>query len=255
MRQTVYYRNLLKQFLGRLFAEPLHVKFFVFAVLLKLLQAVVNFVEEIGFVFGHGNTVIFRGEALTDDFNIRVALLDEVLGNRVVVDNSVCAAVFQFHKGLVGVGKGYDFGVEDFPCFNISGGTALNSDGLAFQVVTGKGNKVRRVPLMKNTAGLLTAYISEKRLSEPHKKTYPLFFNSQHNRLTKEGVAYIISKYAALAHEISDSVPSKVKCHMLRHSKAVHLLQAGVNLIYIRDFLGHTDVKTTEVYYDKKVIM
>lgn len=118
----------------------------------------------------------------------------------------------------------------------------------AILVLTGKGNKVRRVPLMKNTAGLLTAYISEKRLSEPHKKTYPLFFNSQHNRLTKEGVAYIISKYAALAHEISDSVPSKVKCHMLRHSKAVHLLQAGVNLIYIRDFLGHTDVKTTEVY-------
>lgn len=35
---------------------------------------------------------------------------------------------------------------------------------------------------------------------------------------------------------------------MLRHSKAVHLLQANVNLIYIRDFLGHSDVKTTEVY-------
>jgi len=35
---------------------------------------------------------------------------------------------------------------------------------------------------------------------------------------------------------------------MLRHSKAVHLLQAGVNLIYIRDFLGHADVKTTEIY-------
>ncbi len=35
---------------------------------------------------------------------------------------------------------------------------------------------------------------------------------------------------------------------MLRHSKAMHLFQAGVNLIYIRDFLGHTDIKTTEVY-------
>ena len=35
---------------------------------------------------------------------------------------------------------------------------------------------------------------------------------------------------------------------LLRHSKAVHLLQAGVNLIYIRDFLGHSDIKTTEVY-------
>ena len=35
---------------------------------------------------------------------------------------------------------------------------------------------------------------------------------------------------------------------MLRYSKAVHLLQAGVNLIYIRDFLGHSDIKTTEIY-------
>lgn len=118
----------------------------------------------------------------------------------------------------------------------------------AVLVLTGKGNKTRRVPLMKNTASLLVAYISENHLDAPHKKTYPLFTNSQHNRLTKEGVAYVLGKYAAQAHEISDIVPAKVKCHMLRHSKAVHLLQAGVNLIYIRDFLGHTDIKTTEIY-------
>ena len=118
----------------------------------------------------------------------------------------------------------------------------------AVLVLTGKGNKTRRVPLMKNTASLLVAYIAENHLDVPHKKTYPLFTNSQHNRLTKEGVAYVLGKYAAQAHEISDAVPSKVKCHMLRHSKAVHLLQAGVNLIYIRDFLSHTDIKTTEIY-------
>lgn len=130
-----------------------------------------------------------------------------------------------------------DLTVEDF----ISGTNAV-------LVLTGKGNKTRRVPLMKNTASLLVAYISENHLDAPHKKTYPLFTNSQHNRLTKEGVAYILGKYAAQAHEMSDAVPAKVKCHMLRHSKAVHLLQAGVNLIYIRDFLGHTDIKTTEIY-------
>ncbi len=42
--------------------------------------------------------------------------------------------------------------------------------------------------------------------------------------------------------------PVEFLCIMLRHSKAVHLLQAGVNLIYIRDVLGHTDIKTTEMY-------
>ena len=115
-------------------------------------------------------------------------------------------------------------------------------------LLTGKGNKLRRVPIMRNTASIIERYISENKLGLPHKNKYPLFTNSQHNKLTKEGVAYILRKYAAIAHGISDKVPAKVKCHMLRHSKAVHLLRAGVNLIYIRDFLGHSDIKVTEVY-------
>ncbi|MCL1918644.1 MAG: site-specific integrase [Peptococcaceae bacterium] len=115
-------------------------------------------------------------------------------------------------------------------------------------VLTGKGNKVRRVPIMQNTGAIMEKYISENRLDLPHKNGHPLFTNSQHNKLTKEGVAYILEKYARAAREVSDKVPSRVKCHMLRHSKAVHLLQAGVNLVYIRDFLGHSDIKTTEIY-------
>ena len=43
-------------------------------------------------------------------------------------------------------------------------------------------------------------------------------------------------------------MPLKVNVHMFRHSKAMHLLQAEVNLVYIRDFLGHVDLKTTEIY-------
>ena len=43
-------------------------------------------------------------------------------------------------------------------------------------------------------------------------------------------------------------IPDKISCHSLRHSKAMHLLQAGVNLVYIRDFLGHESVTTTEIY-------
>ena len=51
-----------------------------------------------------------------------------------------------------------------------------------------------------------------------------------------------------MARQPSTHVPLKVNVHMFRHSKAMHLLQAGVNLIYIRDFLGHVDLKTTEIY-------
>lgn len=115
-------------------------------------------------------------------------------------------------------------------------------------ILTGKGNKTRRVPLLKNTVTLLERYIIENKLDKPWKSDYSLFTNNQQNKLTKEGVAYIISKYVELARKISTIVPSKVTPHMFRHSKAMHLLQAGVNLIYIRDFLGHEDLKTTEIY-------
>lgn len=43
-------------------------------------------------------------------------------------------------------------------------------------------------------------------------------------------------------------IPDQISCHSLRHSKAMHLLQAGVNLVYIRDILGHVSVTTTEIY-------
>ncbi|WP_245544981.1 site-specific integrase [Lentibacillus jeotgali] len=115
-------------------------------------------------------------------------------------------------------------------------------------VLNGKGNKIRRVPLMKNTVSLLEHYIVEHQLDKPWKNEYPLFSNNQHNKLTKEEIAYIISKYVAEAQKTSTIIPTKVKPHMFRHSKAMHLLQAGVNLIYIRDFLGHVDLKTTEIY-------
>ena len=114
--------------------------------------------------------------------------------------------------------------------------------------LTGKGNKIRRVPIMKNTLALLHVYILEHRLDQPWRNEEALFINNQHHKLTKEGVAFIISKYVRLARQISTIIPLKVNPHMLRHSKAMHLLQAGVNLIYIRDFLGHVDIKTTEIY-------
>jgi integrase/recombinase XerD len=115
-------------------------------------------------------------------------------------------------------------------------------------ILTGKGNKIRRVPIMKNTGLLLQNYLTENKLNKPWKNEYPLFTNNQHHKLTKEGVAYIVGKYTESARKASTIVPPKVRVHMFRHSKAMHLLQAGLNLIYIRDFLGHVDIKTTEIY-------
>ena len=115
-------------------------------------------------------------------------------------------------------------------------------------VLNGKGNKVRRVPLMKNTVTLLQIYLSENDLKKQWKNQYPLFINNQRNKLTKAGVGYILNKYLKRARQTSLIVPEHTSPHVIRHSKSMHLLQAGINLIYIRDFLGHVDVKTTEIY-------
>lgn len=103
----------------------------------------------------------------------------------------------------------------------------------AVLTLTGKGNKSRRVPLMKNAASLLQSYLMENKLDKPWKNEQPLFTNSQHHKLTRKGVTYILSKYVESARKTSTLLPHKVNNHMLRHSKAMHLLRAGVNLIYM----------------------
>lgn len=115
--------------------------------------------------------------------------------------------------------------------------------------ITGKGNKSRIVPLLQQQVKILRKYLIDFNLLEPHAKQYPLFSNCRHEKLTRAGVTYILLKYANKARKKNPKlIPSKISCHSLRCSKAMHLLQAGVNLVYIRDILGHTSVQTTEIY-------
>lgn len=114
--------------------------------------------------------------------------------------------------------------------------------------LTGKGRKTRHVPLMANTESVLRQYMTENYLLENGKLDNPLFVNRQRGKMTREGVAFILDKYVSKARSASSLIPEKVTPHVLRHTKAMHLLQAGVNLIYIRDLLGHVDIATTEIY-------
>lgn len=115
----------------------------------------------------------------------------------------------------------------------------------AMVTLTGKGRKARQVPLMKETCTLLDTYIRNFDLnSEP--LTTPLFFNKKGEALSRYGITYILKKYVSKAE--LDGSARKISPHGLRHTKAMHLLRSGVNMIYIRDFLGHVDISTTEVY-------
>lgn len=116
--------------------------------------------------------------------------------------------------------------------------------------LTGKGNKTRIVPIMGATAELLRKYIEENDLlSRKYSSRQFLFTNNRGEKLTRSGVAYILKKYVALANDSSDiEIKIAPHPHTLRHTKAVHMLEANVELIYIRDLLGHSSVKTTEIY-------
>lgn len=117
-------------------------------------------------------------------------------------------------------------------------------------ILHGKGNKKRSVPLMKNTTSLLKEYITEQKSKfSPSLSDTPLFLNQQKQKLTRKGVAYILKKHAESACINSEfQRKEKITCHVLRHSRAAHMLQAGIPLVYIRDFLGHASVKSTEIY-------
>lgn len=116
----------------------------------------------------------------------------------------------------------------------------------ALVILTGKGCKTRHVPLLGNTINLLRNYMEVHDLLKNGKQDKPLFFNQRHVALTRAGITHILQKYADKLK--CQGVSLKITPHILRHSKAMHLLQAGINIIYIRDILGHVSIQTTEMY-------
>jgi len=115
--------------------------------------------------------------------------------------------------------------------------------------IVGKGNRARLIPMLDAQICLLKNYMKEHGLDVPSANRHPLFFNSRKEKLTRAGIDHIIRKYGEKARLKNRTViPDKISTHSLRHSKAMHLLQAGVNLVYIRDILGHVSVQTTEIY-------
>lgn len=109
----------------------------------------------------------------------------------------------------------------------------------------GKGRKYRDVPILPRTVAMLECYLKEHRLITADKLDYPLFFNRKRQKFTRAGVAYILSKNSS---QLTTMNNTHITPHVLRHTKAMHLLQAGVSIIYIKDILGHVDISTTEVY-------
>lgn len=127
----------------------------------------------------------------------------------------------------------------------------LSLDGDTEVTIRGKGGKWRVCPLWKTTAEMIRVYIRQERI--PPKKGYEefLFITRRGTRFTRAGLWKLIHGYLVRAAESTPSLRRKrLTPHSLRHTTAVHLLRAGVEINVIKAWLGHADVSTTSKYLD-----
>lgn len=115
----------------------------------------------------------------------------------------------------------------------------------------GKGSKERVCPLWSETAAALSRLVCST-----SETSGPVFRNARGQPLSRDGAAYLLRKYASLAaRELPALRRRRITPHVLRHSCAVALLQAGVDITVIRDYLGHASVATTSRYISTNVQM
>ena len=102
-------------------------------------------------------------------------------------------------------------------------------------ILIGKGNKQRIVPMMEQTKKLIINYIKRNHIQSGY------LFNINGNKYSHDTLSKIINKY-------TKNIDKQISPHTFRHTRAVHLLDKGVNIIYIQELLGHTSVNTTMEY-------
>lgn len=121
-------------------------------------------------------------------------------------------------------------------------------------LLRGKGSKERLLPLTNNLAAILRDLIEERQLNV-HKDP-PVFVNAQGKRLTRFGLTHIVRRAVRdAASECSTLRKHSIFPHSFRHTAAMRLLQAGVDLTSIRGWLGHADIQTTHAYLEADVDM
>lgn len=117
--------------------------------------------------------------------------------------------------------------------------------------LTGKGDKIRQIPLMDKTVSHMKAYLKEFHPKEKRSPENYLFYTvirGQAGQMSSENVASFLKRYGTRAREECKEVPRNLHAHVFRHSRAMALYKSGVPLSYIKEFLGHSHINTTSIY-------
>jgi site-specific recombinase XerD len=109
--------------------------------------------------------------------------------------------------------------------------------------INGKGGKTRHCPLWTLTARILAALIAGRASHEA------VFLNRRHQPITRFGIRTLVKRYVLkTSHRVLSLRKKQVSAHTIRHTTAVHLLRAGVDINTIRAWLGHVSLNTTNIY-------
>ncbi len=118
--------------------------------------------------------------------------------------------------------------------------------------VIGKGNKIRTLYLLPKPTAHLEKFIAEHHGSSPNPDAF-VFYSRNYGplgKMSQTAVSKRLAIHAAAAHEICDQVPLDLHAHQLRHAKAAHWLEDGMNIVQISFLLGHEQLNTTMIYMD-----
>jgi len=114
--------------------------------------------------------------------------------------------------------------------------------------ITGKGRKTRRINIAQQCAVLLKDYLDKRGISKQLDRH--IFSSQTHEHMATSCITEIFKKYIALAKEQNPMLfrDKRYSPHSMRHTTAVHMLEAGVPLMAIKNFLGHASIHSTERY-------
>ena len=126
---------------------------------------------------------------------------------------------------------------------------AIRFEAPAAVTLTGKGRKTRQIPLWQETVALLSDYLKERCVKLNPETS--VFINARGQPLTRFGIRYILGRHVKAVGSACPTVSQKrISPHTWRHSTAMHLLQAGVDLTVIQTWLGHVNLSTTHGYVE-----
>ena len=116
--------------------------------------------------------------------------------------------------------------------------------------ILGKGEKIRTLYLLPKTVAHLKKYLQEFHGNPPNPNACVFYSRNDGGKMSQMAISKRLKKYAAIAHEKCPDVPVSLHAHQIRHAKASHWLEDGMNIVQISFLLGHEQLETTMVYLD-----